>query len=74
MKVKVSELCQVTNALLSHLEETGYDEIKVAPDFYWNTSQAEMYDSYAKPVALDLGQDVLHALRQCAKPKGVRWP
>jgi hypothetical protein len=56
MKVTVSELRQVTNVLLRHLEETGHGEVELDADFYWNIPKERLYDPYVQPAKLTLGQ------------------
>ena len=68
MKVKIDELEQVVNTLLTELREQNGAEIEIEKeDFYWAIPQADLNNPYEKPPELMLGQlsddiDHLHKL------------
>jgi hypothetical protein len=57
MKVKINELEQVLNMLLTELREQNGAEIAIEKeDFYWAIPQESLYNPYEKPQELMLGQ------------------
>jgi hypothetical protein len=54
MKLQLSDLRRVTEALFDHLERTGRTEIEVNEDFYWNIPEKQLYSVYAPPPESEL--------------------
>lgn len=56
MKINIDDLQKITFLLLSRLKDSKGNEVEVEHDFYWNISEAEIYDPYIEPKTLTLGQ------------------
>lgn len=54
MKIQLSQLRQVTEALFDHLERTGRTELDVTEDFYWNIPEKHLYSVYSAPPESEL--------------------
>lgn len=56
MQIDVSKLREISEKLLSHLENNGYDQVELEVDFYWNIPEEEKYKMENSPKDLDIGQ------------------
>lgn len=56
MEVKIEDLQIIFNKLISQILHHGITVIRIDHDYYWNIPSEDLYDSYEKPVNLDLGQ------------------
>lgn len=56
MRVTTSELARAAETILLHLESIGQTEFEMTEDFYWNIPEDEIYNPYAAPNNLDMGQ------------------
>ena len=50
------ELRDISAALFDHLDRTGQAGVELPWDFYWDMSSDELYQPYAAPTDLSLGQ------------------
>lgn len=55
MNVSTTQLRQLCDALLSHIEEVA-PSVEVREDYYWAVPRESRYDLYEQPSALTLGQ------------------
>ena len=56
MKINVEDLRSVSNILLDHIKENGYEVIEIQEDYYWNIPKQEKYNNFEDPSNLDIGQ------------------
>lgn len=56
MKISTSELREIFEVLIEHLEERSCSEVELDWDYYWDIPEDELYDPYNTPENLDLGQ------------------
>lgn len=56
MRIKISELRAVANALFDHLERSGHAELEVDKDFYWSIPDEKLYSAYEEPSGFTMGQ------------------
>jgi hypothetical protein len=56
MIIDTANLRRCFEALVNHLEETGQAAVEVPWDFYWEASRDDLYNPYAQPTNLTLGQ------------------
>ena len=56
MKVNIDEIQEVVSLLLKKLKKSKGNEIELNNDFYWDISTEELYNPYAEPANLSLGQ------------------
>jgi len=56
MNLRISDLRKATERLLTHLEETGRDEVSLSLDYYWDIPRELRYDNYEQPSDLSLRQ------------------
>jgi len=56
MKVNIDQLTEVTQLLLSRLRERAGNDIELSNDYYWDISSEQLYNPYAEPKDLTLGQ------------------
>jgi hypothetical protein len=56
MRVKISELRFITDAVLAHPENVGYSTLEIAEDYYWDVPPPERHDPYAEAPQMGLGQ------------------
>jgi hypothetical protein len=56
VKVPVSELREVSNQLLDHLERLGVTDVEIPDDYYWSISKEQLYDPTAENLDPTLGQ------------------
>jgi hypothetical protein len=54
VKIQLSDLRRVANALFDYLEQTGRTEIEVTEDFYWSIPEKHLYSVYTAPLESDL--------------------
>jgi hypothetical protein len=81
MKLRLTELRQAAEIILSQLAMEGLDEIELTKDYYWSIPKEQRYDPYAKPSELTLGQlsddwKEIHRLvtgEQEAAPYHLEW-
>ncbi len=53
--LSLADLRRVSEKLMAHLEELGYDEISIPLDAYWHVPLRDSFDPEAKPTDLGLG-------------------
>lgn len=56
MPVKIDEIEKIVLLLLSKLRESKGNEIELNSDYYWNIKIDEIYNPYAEPKQLTMGQ------------------
>jgi hypothetical protein len=56
MRVTTDELRAAANALLQHLDDTGYGVVDLDADYYWSVAPDQRYNVYEEPVDLSVGQ------------------
>jgi hypothetical protein len=56
MKIETSELKQVVEKLLRHLDELNIEELDLPYDYYWDIPKEILYDSYKEPSRFTIGQ------------------
>jgi hypothetical protein len=56
MKLKTSDIEEVCLLLIKHVRESGYEEIEIDSDHYWEIEKEERYNVYEKPKDLSIGQ------------------
>jgi hypothetical protein len=56
VQIKLSELRDVMERLLSDLKGRGYDSFELPDDYYWDLPKDVLYDPYHDPSGFTLGQ------------------
>lgn len=56
MEVKTEDLRRIFSSLMNHLEATGQASTELPWDFYWDIPREALYNPYAQPERLSLGQ------------------
>jgi hypothetical protein len=56
MIVRISELRQIFDVLMTYCEKDGISELEIEADYYWNIPTEERYDLDQPPDDLDVGQ------------------
>lgn len=56
MKILLSDLEKITEALFVKIKNSGYDEVEISDDYYWNISNENRYTPYKEPEEFTLGQ------------------
>jgi hypothetical protein len=56
MKIRISDIENITLLLLSKLRAEVGEDVVVSKDFYWDIPQEEIYNPYEEPKNLTLGQ------------------
>jgi hypothetical protein len=74
MRVKLSELREITDVLLAHLEDMGLRSIDLRNEYYWDIQAPERYDVYTdpgKPTIGNLGDHWSELERMLGNPEDV---
>lgn len=56
IEISLSDLRDVTNRLLNHLEEVEGDSVALERDYFWSVPAPGVYNVYSKPDDLTVGQ------------------
>lgn len=56
MEIETEELRRIFDVLIGHLEAAGQASTEVPWDFYWEIAKDDLYNPYAEPEQLSLGQ------------------
>jgi hypothetical protein len=73
MKINISEIQNITTILLTKLSVSKGNEIELENDFYWDISTTEIFNPYAPPKDISLGQlsDDIDAIKSGLKEDSV---
>ena len=61
VRIQLSDLRRLANALFDHLERTGRPEFDITEDFYWSIPEKHLYAVYTPPPESDLTMGQLSA-------------
>lgn len=56
MEIEISKLRDVTDRLLSHVEQLGHQSVEIPYDYYWDIQAPARYDFTKKPGEPTVGQ------------------
>lgn len=56
MTINIDDLQKISNIMLDHLKEIGYEEIELQTDYYWFIDGDDLYNPASQPNDLTLGQ------------------
>ena len=56
MLVKINEIQQIVNLILSKFKDRLGNDIEIDNDFYWDIPSDELYNPYIEPKNIGLGQ------------------
>ena len=56
MKVSISDLQELSQRLLLHIEQSGHEFVEIPVDYYWDVSEDSRYNPLKEPKNLNLGQ------------------
>lgn len=56
MRIKISDVRNVTNKLFDYLEEAGHHIVEIDMDYYWEVEEEQRYVPMDEPTLYSVGQ------------------